>query len=125
MIQTTTAPMLDVSDLIGIPYKSCGRTKDGYDCYGLAIEVEKRIGKTLIDILSLSNQDLSQESASSLNVEKTDIIKTGTIIETRLNGNLHIGVALDSERFIHATINQGVRISLIRYYPVDCLYEVK
>lgn len=122
--QRTTALTLDVSDLIGIPYKINGRSKAGYDCYGLAIEVERRLGKKLLDILEIDNSLLCQEFYSTLNVKKTDIIIIGTLIETRLNGELHIGVALDNERFIHATYNQGVRISCIRYYPVIGLYEV-
>ena len=35
------------SDLIGKPYKKNGRGPDSYDCYGICIEVCKRIGTKL------------------------------------------------------------------------------
>ena len=44
--------MIDVSDLIGVPFVEFGRDKEnGLDCYGLAIEVEKRLGKDLKDVV--------------------------------------------------------------------------
>ena len=32
--------LLDIDDLLGVPYKVHGRGPDSYDCYGLVIEVE-------------------------------------------------------------------------------------
>lgn len=31
--------MIDYSDLIGIPFVQDGRSKSGYDCYGLTKEI--------------------------------------------------------------------------------------
>lgn len=117
--------MIDVSDLIGIPYKDKGRDKSGYDCYGLVIECEKRLGKKLNDVV-YDNHDikLAQENVPTLNLVKTDIIKEGTVIEMHGCGELHIGFALDQKRMIHATTNQGVRISLINPRLIANLYEV-
>lgn len=40
-------------DLIGVKYKDNGRSKEeGFDCYGLAIEVLRRNGKVLEDRIS-------------------------------------------------------------------------
>ena len=37
--------MIDYSDLIGVPFKNRGRDKNtGLDCYGLVMEVYKKIG---------------------------------------------------------------------------------
>ena len=42
--------MICYSDLLGCEFKYGGRSKDeGFDCYGLAIEIYKRLGITLPD----------------------------------------------------------------------------
>lgn len=119
--------MLNLTDLIGIPYKDNGRDSTGMDCYGLAIEVEKRLGKNLRDVV-YDNHDysLTDKYAPTLNVKRkeNDILNTGDLLEIRLRGELHIGIVLDNKRFIHATRNQGVRISLIANYPINSVYEV-
>lgn len=117
--------MINVSDLIGIPYKENGRTAEGLDCYGLAIEVEKRFGKQLRDAVYESHDiELSQKWAPLLNVKKSDFIKEGALLEIHVGNTLHIAVALDKVRMIHATTNQGVRISKIAAYKIAGVYEV-
>lgn len=116
---------INVADLIGQPYKDNGRGNGGYDCYGLAIEVEKRLGKELIDVYyDNHNKQLAEEYAPLLNLRKTDFINTGVIIEMHKDGLLHIGVAINKVDMIHATRNQGVRISRIGIIPVINTYEV-
>lgn len=117
--------MLDVSDLIGIPYKDNGRDRRGMDCYGVAIEVERRFGKTLQDVV-YNNHDieLSEKYTPLLNVQKTDFIKAGTLLEFHVQNTLHVAVALNETDMIHATTNQGVRISKIAAYKVAGMYEV-
>ncbi len=117
--------MLDVSDLIGIPYKEHGRDLSGFDCYGLAIEVERRFGKVLIDVFYHNHDaELSQMWAPLLNVRRIDSIIEGALIEIHIGTSLHIGVALNDSMMIHATTNQGVRISRIKAYKVAAVYEV-
>lgn len=117
--------MIDVSDLIGIPYKEHGRDLSGLDCYGLAILVEKRFGKNLKDVVYENHDaELSQKWAPLLNVSKTDFITEGCLVEVHVGTTLHIGVALDSQIMIHATMNQGVRISKIAAYKIANIYEV-
>lgn len=116
---------LDVTDLIGVPYIQNGRTKDGFDCYGLAIEVEKRFGNELIDVVYENNNiKLSDEFAPLLNIKKTDFIHGGTLLEIHIKNELHIGVAINKREFIHATTNQGVIISPIGAYKIYAAYEV-
>lgn len=117
--------MINVSDLIGIPYKENGRTLEGLDCYGLAIEVEKRYGKNLRDaVYENHNEELSQIWEPLLNIKKTDILTEGCLIEIHIKGTLHIGVAIGNGLMIHATINQGVRISRLAAYKIAAIYEV-
>lgn len=120
---------LNISDLIGVPYKENGRSKDeGFDCYGLAIEVERRLGKTLQDVM-YDNHDLqlAEQNAPTLNVKKKDsydILNVGDCLEIEFMNELHIGVVISSKEFIHATYNQGVRISRLTYYKIRNVYEV-
>lgn len=117
--------MIEVADLIGIPYKDHGRDKNGLDCYGLALLVLERMGKHLDDVIYENHdQALSLQYAPLLNVRQIDFIKEGALIEIHVKGTLHIGVVLDNKQFIHATENQGVRISRIQAYKIAAIYEV-
>lgn len=113
------------ADLIGIPYKNNGRDASGLDCYGLAIEVEKRLGKELRDVVYENHAiELAEENAPLLNIRKTDFIITGSLLEIHTENELHIGVAINKKEFIHATYNHGVKISPIGAYKVVNIYEV-
>ena len=118
--------MIDVSDLIGVPYKDNGRNPaEGLDCYGLAIEVERRLGKKLIDVVYENHDiELSQRYVPLLNIRKSDSIREGSLLEIHVGNTLHVAVALDAYRMIHATTNQGVRISRIAAYKIAGIYEV-
>ena len=126
--------MIDVADLIGVPFVEFGRDiKNGLDCYGLAIEVERRLGKTLKDVaLEKFDREKVERTAPTLNVKKLrlDEISEGVILEFYglQDKRLHIAVALDKKTFIHATENQGVRISSFAssrtYLKLANVYEV-
>ena len=126
--------MIDVADLIGVPFVEFGRDiKNGLDCYGLAIEVERRLGKTLKDVaLEKFDREKVERTAPNLNVKKLrlDEISEGVILEFYglQDKRLHIAVALDKNIFIHATENQGVRISSFAssrtYLKLANVYEV-
>lgn len=117
--------MLILKDLIGIPWKDNGRALDGFDCYGLAIEIEKRLGKNLKDVIyNNHSEELENINVPTLNVEKTEKIEIGNIISMTIKSELHIGVIISDKEFIHATRNQGVRISLISNYKIKNIYKV-
>ena len=115
----------DISDLIGIPYKERGRDKNGYDCYGLCIEVMRRMGYTLNDVEYDSHYlSLSDTHKATLNVHPIDNINEGAIIEIQSGDELHIGVAINENEMIHATYTQGVRISPCRAYNIRGIYGI-
>jgi cell wall-associated NlpC family hydrolase len=108
--------MIYIRDLIGKPYKRRGRGPESYDCYGLAIEVCKRFGKILedsfYDELSAETENrLIDDKKSSLNAIRTEHPFPGSIIEILVSGiPRHIGVYLESGKFIHVT-KIGVHVS--------------
>lgn len=116
---------LELSDLIGVPYLDHGRDLNGLDCYGVAIiAVYITTRKKLRDVVYQDhNVELSQKYAPTLNVQKTDELKTGNIVEMTINNRLHIGVLINDKEVIHAT-KHGVRISPINHLPIINIYGV-
>ena len=112
--------MINVNDLIGSEYKLHGRTKaDGFDCYGLVMEVQKRIGVNLPDLDYQS--DSPELFISFLNKFKTErkIKKIGNYIEGAIllfeNGKglrNHIGVYVGDGCFVHCN-KAGVHIDRV------------
>ena len=104
-----------VDDLLGVPYKDHGRSKEeGYDCYGLAIEVARRFGYRLDDVEYNDDHDirLADEHAPTLNITRLDAPRAGALVEMTAGNNLHIGVCLNGREFIHMT-RSGCRINRI------------
>lgn len=115
----------EFSDLIGVPYKENGRDKNGFDCYGLVIEAEKRIGNKLDDVVYDCHEiRLARENERLLNVVPCEKIERGCILEMHASGQLHIGMAINEKEFIHCTINQGVRISKISMATIFKVFKV-
>lgn len=117
--------MINIDDLLGIPYKKYGRTSSGMDCIGLVIEVEKRFGHILPDAEkyrqseSLGNfHTLVEEDAGSLSIKAVDKPeKEGDIILFENNIGLlhHIAVYMGNNQFIHCN-KYGVHIERLNLY---------
>lgn len=128
-----------LGDLLGVPYKIHGRDKNGYDCYGLAIEVLRRYGYELKDYLySEANSDTKNEvySLAINGIEHTELKnpEIGCIVLLEVRGQpFHVGVYIGSGKIIHASIDRGVVIeNLVRwenrikgYYKVNNLIMEK
>lgn len=116
--------MIQINDLLGTPYRDHGRDKSGYDCYGLAIEVARRMGYKLDDVF-YENHDLtlSNEYAPTLNVTPIDKPREGALIEMEYGDELHIGVCLNALEFIHMT-RAGCRVNHIGTMKVRGLYGI-
>ena len=114
--------MIEINDLIGVPYKDHGRDLDGLDCYGLALEVMRRYGKHLDDVVYNDHSlSLSDKYAPTLNVTSTDTPAEGVLVEMEYKNSLHIGVCLNNREVIHAT-KTGVRVSPISILKIRGLY---
>lgn len=121
--------MLNIDDLLGAKFVNHGRSiKDGFDCYGLAIEVSKRLGHTLGDLwykkacpeTFSDNAESILHSLSEQLEETSEQCLGNLIIFADSQGRMvHIGVLLEEGRFIHADIG-GVRVTeLDSYYRKD------
>lgn len=113
---------ININDLIGVPYKDHGRSLDGMDCYGLAIEVMRRYGYELRDVIYEDHAlELADENAPTLNITPIDAPREGALIEMQFNNELHIGVCISKKEFIHMT-RTGCRINHIGSIPIRGLY---
>lgn len=114
-------------DLLNIPYKTRGRDKSGFDCYGLVLEMCKRNNTPLIDMFkdieNISQEYVNDYISNGLNVKKIENAKVGAIIETVYNGNAHIGFIVEHNKVIHAT-KKGVRITPLFAFDILGIYEV-
>lgn len=117
--------MIEIRDLLGVPFREGGRDKNGFDCYGVCIEGARRMGKHLNDIKKNTNHDpsLVQENMPTLNVKPCDKPKEGVILEMRFGKELHTGICVDEKHFLHASY-AGVRVSRIGVFPVVAMYEI-
>ena len=121
--------MLRIDDLLGVRFVNHGRSaQEGFDCYGLAIEVSRRLGHTLDDLWykkscpeTFSKNAEEQIQRLSDRVEETKEQSLGNLIVfSDGKGNMvHIGVLLDEGVFIHADVG-GVRVTeLDGYYRTE------
>ncbi len=116
---------IEIGDLLGLPYRDHGRGPDAYDCYGLAMEVERRMGKTLRDVAyDWNDPQLCRSCAPTLGVHRIQSFGRGALVEIVEGGRLHIGVCLDRQNFIHATRNRGVTVSPLGAYNIRGIYGI-
>lgn len=115
--------MINVNDLIGVPFVDGGRSKEtGFDCWGLVKEVYKRIGIDLFDF------DISCREASLINgaiechrqfwekVNPYDRKNVPCLVVMRFNQPFflnHTGVYLGNGLFIHTRERLGVNIDRV------------
>lgn len=109
------------TDLLGVKFKVHGRSKEeGFDCYGLAIEVLRRNGIKLKDVFyeNLNTRreihDNLYSVLSHVRIEKPQI---NCIIEIAVHGEpLHVGVYIGNGLMIHTTSTKNVVIEPISRY---------
>ena len=112
---------MDYRDLLGTRFKVHGRSKEeGFDCYGLAIEVLRRNGIKLEDAFydDLENRcavhDELHTKISHLRIEKPEEC---CIIEIAVHGEpIHVGVYIGGGMMIHTTSKTRVVIEPLAHY---------
>jgi len=113
---------MDLRSYITVPFKEKGRSKNGWDCWGVAYVMYKEflninLPLYLDDYVSTSEKDVlgilieGQLEAMWQEVEKPAPFD---IVNIRLQGRpMHIGVYIGSGRFIHALEKNGTVIERI------------
>ena len=111
--------MIDVSDLIGIKYKEHGRDKDGYDCYGLVMEVEKRIGVEIPDYDYEFHDDSLTDSLTRLAISQNKVkqidqfVDGAMVLFQNIKGmKSHIGVYVGNGNICHCNY-RGVHLDTV------------
>lgn len=103
-----------LADLIGKPFRDGGRGPDGYDCWGLVIEVMRRCGQELPDykIGALEFAKIGAEIEQQRPMWRRLVkLSPPCLLLIRLNVAFfcnHIGVYIGEELFIHAREKTGV-----------------
>src|SRR5574344_28839 len=108
----------DGSDLIGVRYNGLhGRNKDeGFDCYGLVMEVSRRFGHELPEIwYGKSNGCVLDRNYSSVmegvGLERDGCPAEGDVILFGYRGKMvHCGVCLSNDDYIHCD-RYGVHVN--------------
>lgn len=112
---------MEYRDLLGVKFKVHGRSKEeGFDCYGLAIEVLRRNGITLEDAFykNLDNrQSVHEELHSKISHIRIEKPENCCIIELSVGGEpLHVGVYIGNGMMIHTTRKTRVVIEPLAHY---------
>jgi cell wall-associated NlpC family hydrolase len=97
--------------MLGQPYKFGGAAPGGFDCSGLVAFSAASAGVRL-------PRTAREQLQSGWPVERARV-KTGDLVFMRLaHKELHVGIAIDGERFIHAPATGGrVRIDSLGAAP--------
>lgn len=110
-----------INDLIGVPFKDSGRSIDGFDCYGLAMEVFKRYGITIPEFHACCEDFtkidgiIAEQRARWKRVELPDL-PVPCLVVIKFNHPVlcnHTGVYIGEGRFIHIRQKIGVNIDMI------------
>lgn len=98
-------------DLIGVPFVYNGRdTTHALDCYGLVLELYRRIGITLPDYRTPDHEaaTIAQLFTDGVVQWRRCELKPGAALLIRLSGyHWHVGIYLGNDRFIHTTEDTG------------------
>ena len=94
---------LFITDWVGVKYKFGGLDKDGIDCSGFALLLEKQI-------FGIDLPRISRDQASAVRQKNQNKLDEGDLIFFAFGGGNvdHVGVYLNNGYFVHASTTRGV-----------------
>lgn len=92
-----------ITDWTGVRYKLGGLDKNGIDCSGFALLLEKKI-------YGLDMPRRSKDQADAIRRKNKNNLEEGDLIFFSFGGNEvdHVGVYLNNDFFVHASTTRGV-----------------
>ena len=109
------------NDLLGIPFIDGGRSKDnGFDCWGLVMEVYRRFGIFLHDYkigcmeASKINNEIESSKEFWKRIGRNELVSPCLVV-IKFNSEYcnHTGVYVGNGKFIHTRAKVGVNIDRI------------
>ncbi len=92
-----------ITDWAGVKYKLGGLDKNGIDCSGFALLLNKKI-------YGIDLPRRSRDQAEVIKTKSTGQLQEGDLIFFSFGGNEvdHVGIYLNKDFFVHASTNRGV-----------------
>jgi hypothetical protein len=120
-------------DLIGVKFLDHGRSKEGLDCYGLVIEVYKRIGINLPDVEYKAtdietSRNVDKQLRELIPMDKIEQPIKNCIVELAVLGDpSHVGIYLGKGDFLHTNRKNGVVIEKLQRWEnrISAFYKVR
>jgi cell wall-associated NlpC family hydrolase len=104
-------------DLLGAPFERGARGPKSFDCYGLAIEMFRRIGVTIPDFESPGTLEevASLIASNEVRWSKVPFGTPNSLVTLRVEGiGAHVGFMIEPDRFVHAFDPIGVTTERLR-----------
>lgn len=99
---------LQISHLIGLPYRDDSRGPDAFDCYGLVRYLHEQVGIEIPDYRSPSDRRMvSAIFRSELRLWTPCEPRFGAVPLFRVPGMFHCGFLLNDDEFIHTWEHSG------------------
>lgn len=104
-------------DLLGSKFQYGGRGPDRFDCYGLVIELHKRLGKEVPDVRSPTEQErIASLMGDHIPVWTPCQRGTGAVMTFRIGRYVsHVGMMINTYQFLHIWegANLGVAVERV------------
>lgn len=98
-----------IDDWMGVPYKGAGMDKNGVDCSGFTVLLQK-------EIFNRSVPRIARNMAENVKRKYEEELEEGDLVFFDFGGQKfsHVGVYLKNNRFVHASTSKGVIVSNLK-----------